>query len=311
MRKRKLGWTDLELSVIGFGTWASGGSGWKFSWGDQDDKKTIEAIHKAVDIGINWIDTAPVYGLGHAEEVIGRAIKGIRGKLIIATKCGRRWKDNGFTLYGNLKKNEIKKECEASLKRLGVTYVDLYQIHWPQPEPDVEEGWTAISELIKEGKVRYGGVSNFDVSQMKRIMKINKIASLQPPYNFLRREIEKEELPFCKKNNIGVITYSPLEKGLLTGKVTKEWVDKLPEDDHRKRDERFNEPQLSKNIELVNKLKKIADKAGITVPQLAIAWILKRDDVTAVISGARSKEQIMENAKSADVILNDEIYREI
>lgn len=311
MRKKILGWTDLELSIIGFGTWATGGGGWKFSWGYQDDKKTIEAIHEAFNLGINWIDTAPVYGLGHAEEIAGKAIKGIRKDIIIATKCGRRWSDDGKELFGNLKKQEIKKECEASLKRLDIDFIDLYQIHWPQPEEDIEEAWSAIAELIKEGKVRYAGVSNFNVSQMQRIMPINKIASLQPPYNLLRRDIEKSELPFCKENNIGVITYSPLERGLLTGKVTKEWVSQLPDDDHRKKDAKFTEPQLTENIKFVDKLKNIADKFKLTIPQIAISWILRRDEITSVIAGARNKEQIQQTATAENITLSDEILKEI
>lgn len=300
MQKRKLGWTDLELSVIGLGTWAAGGAGWKFSWGEQDDSLTIKTIHKAIDIGINWIDTAPVYGLGHAEEVVGRAIEGLKNKIIIATKCGRRWSNDGKELYGDLRRQEIKKECEASLKRLGVSQIDLYQIHWPQPEEKIEEAWQAIYELQKEGKVRYAGVSNFNLAQMQKIMGINKIASLQPPYSILRRQIEEKELPFCKKNNIGVITYSPLERGLLTGKVTKQWVENLSDADHRKRDAQFNEPQLSKNLEIVEKLKKTAKKLNITVSQLAISWILRKEEITAVIVGARKPEQIEETAKAGD-----------
>lgn len=311
MRKKILGWTDLELSTIGFGTWATGGGGWKFSWGYQDDNKTIEAIHEAFNLGINWIDTAPVYGLGHAEEVVGKAIKGIRKDIIIATKCGRRWSDDGKELFGNLKKQEIKKECEASLKRLGIDFIDLYQIHWPQPEKDIEEAWSAIAELIKEGKVRYAGVSNFNVSQMQRLMPINKIASLQSPYNLLRHDIEKSELPFCKENNIGVITYSPLERGLLTGKVTKEWVSQLPDDDHRKKDAKFTEPQLTENIKFVDKLKNIADKFKLTIPQIAISWILRRDEITSVIAGARNKDQIRQTAPAENIILSDDILEEI
>lgn len=311
MKREKLGWTDLELSVIGFGTWASGGAGWKFSWGYQDDDNTIKSIHTAIDKGVNWIDTAPVYGLGHAEEITGKAIKGIRKDLIIATKCGRRWSEDGKELYGNLKKQVIKKECEASLKRLCVDMIDLYQIHWPQPDEDIEEAWQAISELIKEGKVRYAGVSNFSVEQMKRIVNINKIASLQPPYNILRREIEEKELPFCKENNIGVITYSPLERGLLTGKVTKEWVANLPDDDHRKKDVRFNEPQLSENMKIVDNLKKIGDRIGATVSQIAISWILRRPEITSVIVGARNPQQIEETVKAADIRLSNDIILKI
>jgi len=219
---------------------------------------------------------------------------------MIATKCSRVWSADGSQLSGSLKKENIKKECENSLKRIGIDHIDLYQIHWPQPEEDIEEGWGAITELIKEGKVRFGGVSNFNSAQMERIAPINRIASLQPPYNMLRRDIENDQLPYCEKNNIGVICYSPMERGLLTGKVTKEWVESLPDSDHRKRDSRFNE-QLDENLSKVNALKKIADEAGITVAQLALAWVLKGRGVTAAIAGARRRQQIKETAAAGDI----------
>ena len=311
MQKRKLGWTDLELSVIGLGTWAAGGGNWKFGWGPQDDEDTIKTIHEALDCGINWIDTAAVYGLGHSETVVGKAVKGIRDKVILATKCERQWKADGSEIFGVLKKQEIKRECEDSLKRLSTDRIDLYQIHWPQPEEDIVEGWEAVNELIKEGKVRYGGVSNFSTAQMNTIRAAGKIASLQPPYSMFRRGIEKEQMAYCRENNVGIITYSPMEKGLLTGKVTMEWVKALPETDHRKRDTNFNEPQLSKNITILEKLEQTAKKAGITLSQLAISWILRRPEITAAIVGARKPGQIKETAAAGDIKLSEDIIREI
>ncbi|MGD0565947.1 MAG: aldo/keto reductase [Candidatus Goldiibacteriota bacterium] len=311
MQKRKLGWTGLELSVIGLGTWAAGGGEWKFGWGPQDDGDTIKSIHEALDCGINWIDTAAVYGLGHSEIVVGRAVKNMRERVILATKCERRWNADGSEIFGVLKKNDIKKECEDSLKRLSTGHIDLYQIHWPNPEEDIVEGWEAINELIKEGKVRFGGVSNFSTAQMEKIWPSGKIASLQPPYSMLRRSIEGDQTAYCAQNNIGMITYSPMEKGLLTGKVTMEWVKGLPESDHRKRDNNFNEPQLSKNLALLEKLKNISEKAGITLSQLAIAWVLRRPEITAAIVGARKPGQIKETAPAGDATLADDIIKEI
>jgi aryl-alcohol dehydrogenase-like predicted oxidoreductase len=306
MRTRKLGWTGLELSVVGFGTWAAGGAGWKFAWGPQDDNDTVRAIHEAIDSGINWIDTAAVYGLGHAEEVVGKAVKAMRVRPAIATKCSRRWNHDGSELYGSLKREDIKAECEMSLKRLGVDIIDLYQIHWPNPEQDLEEGWGAVMELKKEGKIKFGGVSNFSAAQMEKISPIGKPASLQPPYSMFRRDIENDQLPYCKEHNIGVVVYSPMEKGLLTGKVTKEWFQNLPASDHRKNDSKFNEPELSKNLAKIEKLKAIAYGLGITLAQLAIAWILRRGEVTAAIAGARKPGQILETAKAGDIMLSPE-----
>jgi aryl-alcohol dehydrogenase-like predicted oxidoreductase len=311
MQKRKLGWTGLELTVIGLGTWAAGGAGWKFSWGPQDDNDTIKSVHEAIDAGINWIDTAAVYGIGHSEEVVGKAIKGKRNKLVIATKCERRWNADGSDIFGVLKKDSIKQECADSLRRLGVDVIDLYQIHWPNPEEDLEEGWSAIQELKKEGKIRFGGVSNFSTAQMKKIAGIGRVASLQPPYSMLRRGIETDQLQYCMDTNIGVIVYSPMERGMLTGKVTKEWVASLPDSDHRKKDGRFNEPELSKNIALIDKLKAIAKDAGITLSQLAIAWVISKPGITAAIVGARKPGQILETAKAGDVALSADIIKKI
>lgn len=305
MKTRKLGWTDLNLSTIGLGTWAMGGGGWKFSWGPQDDSESISAIQHAVELGINWIDTAPVYGLGHSEEIVGKAIKGLRDKLIIATKCERVWDKDG-NIFGRLKKESIHSEVEESLKRLKIGVIDLYQIHWPEPDEDIEEAWTALGDLIKEGKIRYAGMSNFNLEQLKRIQPIHPVASFQPPYSMLERGIEKELLEYCSENNIGVIVYSPMQKGLLTGKFTRERVQNLPEDDHRRRDPRFQEPELSANFKLVEELRLLAEKSGRTVAQLAIAWVLRRPEVTAAIVGARRPSQIEETVVAGDWTLSKE-----
>ena len=305
MKTRKLGWTDIELSTIGLGTWAIGGSGWQFSWGPQDDQESIKTIYRALDMGVNWIDTAAVYGLGHSERIVGQALKGLSQKPIIATKCTRVWDEKG-NLGSNLKKENIKKECEDSLQRLQIDVIDLYQIHWPRPDEDVEEAWGAINELINEGKVLYGGVSNFTKDQLQRAQDISPVASLQPPYSMLVRGIEEEMLPFCAENKIGVIAYSPMYKGLLTGKYTKKLIAELPEDDHRRRDARFAEPEIDFNLQLIEELKKIALRNGKTVAQLAIAWVLRRSEMTAAIVGGRHPQQIEEIVKAGDWQLEKE-----
>ncbi|MCD6257929.1 aldo/keto reductase [Candidatus Aerophobetes bacterium] len=305
METKKLGYTDLNLTRIGLGTWAIGGGNWKYGWGPQDDKESIAAIHRALELGINWIDTAAIYGLGHSEEIVGEAIKGLTHKPIIATKCGRVWDKDG-NIYGYLKKDGIRSEVEASLKRLKIDVIDLYQIHWPDPDEDIEEGWGTIADLIREGKIRYAGVCNFSVEQLKRIQPIHPVASLQPPYSILVRDVENELLEYCSKNNIGVIVYSPMQKGLLTGKFTRERVENLPLNDHRRNDPLFQEPKLSVNLELVEKLRSIAQKRGKTVAQLAIAWVLRRPEVTAAIVGARHPHQIEETAVAGDWVLPKE-----
>lgn len=305
MQTRKLGYSDLNITNIGLGTWAIGGGGWKFAWGPQDDKESIAAIRKAVDIGINWIDTAAVYGLGHSEEIVGRAIKEVGEKPIIATKCSLVW-GNDRKILSNLKKESIRSEVEASLRRLKIDVIDLYQIHWPRPDEDIEEGWEAIAKLIKEGKIRYAGVSNFSVEQLRRIQPIHPVASLQPPYSILERGIENELLDYCEKNNIGVIVYSPMQRGLLTGKFSKERVQNLPNDDHRRKSAQFQEPQLSANLQLVKVLRPIAERNNKTLAQLAIAWVLRRREVTAAIVGGRRPSQIEETAVGGDWKLSDE-----
>jgi aryl-alcohol dehydrogenase-like predicted oxidoreductase len=310
MQFKRLGRTDLELSRVGLGTWAMGGGDWSFAWGPQDDQRSIETIHAALDQGINWIDTAPVYGLGHSEEVVGRAIAGLQDRPIIATKCGRHW-DSERRIYGDLTADSIIQEVDDSLRRLGIEVIDLYQIHWPDPSDSIEEGWSAIGTLIDSGKVRYGGVSNFSVQQMERVHRLHPIASLQPPYSMLRREVEDGTLAFCAEHEIGVVAYSPMQKGLLTGKVTTAWVDSLPDDDHRRRDPQFLLPELDANLDLVDDLKHIAEEMGHTMAQLAIAWALRRPEVTAAIVGGRRPEQIEETASAGDWTLDHGLVERI
>jgi aryl-alcohol dehydrogenase-like predicted oxidoreductase len=299
VRTRTLGWTGVELTTIGLGTWAMGGSGWQFSWGPQDDTQSIGAIHRALELGINWIDTAPAYGLGHSEQVVGRAIREMTRRPFVATKCSRVWDERG-ALGSCLKTESIRREAEDSLRRLQVDVIDLYQIHWAMPDEDIEEGWTAVADLIRQGKVRYGGVSNFSVAQLERIAKIHPIASIQPPYSMLVRGIEKDLLPYCAANRIGVVCYSPMYKGLLTGRFTRERLQHLAEDDHRRRDPRFQEPQISANLKLVADLSPWAQQERRTLSELAIAWVLRRPEVTSAIVGARSAQQVDEFAAAGD-----------
>lgn len=288
---KKLGNSDLSMTPLGVGAWAMGGSGWAFAWGDQDDRDSISAIHAALDAGMNWIDTAAIYGLGHSEEVVGRALQGISKKPYVFTKCERRWDREG-KIYGSLKAESIRKECEDSLRRLNIDVIDLYQIHWPTPDQDIEEGWTEMARLKEEGKVRWIGVSNFNVDQMKRAMKIAPITSLQPPYSLLARDSEKENLPFARENNIGVIVYSPMRAGLLTGKMTKERALNLPADDWRRTDPDFRDPKLSRNLEFVEVLREIGNRHGSTPAEVAIAWTLNNPAVTAAIVGLRRADQV-------------------
>jgi len=294
MEKRKLGATNLELSVIGLGTWAMGGGGWKFGWGPQDDKQSIAAIRRAVELGVNWIDTAPLYGLGHAEEIVGKALKALREKPYIATKFGITW-DEKRRMSHCLKNESIRRELEGSLRRLKVAAVDLYQLHWPFPEEDLEEAWVCAAELVKEGKTRYIGVSNFGVGHIERIRNICKPVSVQSPYSAVNRGIEKEIIPYCEKEGIAVLVYGSLEKGLLSGSFSRQRIQALPMDDHRKRDPAFNEPELSKNLEAVAELEKEAKKYGKTPAQAAISKVLENRSVCSVIVGARTAGQVEEN----------------
>lgn len=291
MQTRQLGNSDLYITPIGVGAWAMGGGDWAFGWGAQDDQDSINAIRAALEAGMNWIDTAMAYGHGHAEQVVGRAIAGLSNKPYVFTKCSRlRGPDGG--LVGCLKADSIRQECEQSLRNLNTDVIDLYQIHWPIPEEDIEEGWATLAQLKAEGKVRHIGVSNFNVAQMQRVSPIAPITSLQPPYSLIRRDIEAETLPFVAEHNIGVIVYSPMASGLLSGKMTKERVENFPENDWRKRRDFFQEPMLSRNLAIADKLKEIAARHGRTAGEAAIAWTLRRPEVTGAIVGVRSAEQV-------------------
>ena len=310
MEKRRLGNSDMWITPLGIGQWAMGGGGWKYSWGPQDDRASIAAIRAALEAGWNWVDTAAVYGLGHAEEVLARALEGVSPRPYIFTKCERCWREDG-EIYGCLKRDSILRECEASLRRLKVDVIDLYQIHWPEPDEDIEEGWEAMLELKRQGKVRWIGVSNFSLSQLKRLEKYGEITSLQPPYNLLAREIEKEILPYCMEKGIGVIAYSPMHSGLLTGTMTTERIASLPPDDHRRRRPHFQEPLLSRNLALVEKLRGIGARHGRTPGEVAIAWVLRRPEVTGAIVGLRSPEQLAGVAGAAAFRLTADEIAEI
>jgi aryl-alcohol dehydrogenase-like predicted oxidoreductase len=312
MKTRQLGKSDLQITPVGFGAWAIGGSGWQFAWGAQNDDDSIAAIHRTLELGVNWIDTAAVYGLGHSEEVVARALKSWSGpKPYIFTKCGL--VDVSGEERKVLRANSIRQEVEASLRRLAVSGIDLYQIHWP-PEPDspeLEEGWSTLADLQREGKVRWIGVSNFNVKQMKRAQAIAPITSLQPPYSLLHREIEEDILPYCLYQDIGVIVYSPMASGLLTGAMTPERAAKLPKDDWRGRHPDFREPRLSRNLELVEKLREIGNRHGRSPGEVAIAWTLRNPAVTGAIVGARTARQANGVMRAAELQLSDKEVSEI
>jgi len=288
---RKLGNSDLNLSAIGVGAWAIGGGGWAFAWGAQDDNESVEAIQAMIAKGVNWIDTAAVYGFGHSEEIVGRAVKGMSEKPYLFTKCARRWNDKGEILKV-IKRESVMEECENSLKRLGVDTIDLYQMHWPEPDEDVEEGWGAMAELQKQGKVRWIGVSNFSVAQLKRAQAIAPVTSLQPPYSMITADVGHEILPYCLAQNIGTIVYSPMKAGLLTGAMTKERAENLPADDWRRRNPSFQEPDLSRNLALVELLRELGAAHGRSPGEVAVAWALHNPAVTAAIVGVRSAKQV-------------------
>jgi len=308
---RNLGNSDLQLTPIGFGAWAIGGGNWEFAWGPQDDQESIAAIHRALDEGINWIDTAAIYGLGHSEEIVGQALKSFVGpKPLVFTKCSMRWHPDR-TIYRSLKAGSLAEELEGSLRRLGVDTIDLYQIHWPNPEEEIEEGWETLSKFKEQGKIRWIGVSNFSVAQMKRAQAIAPITSLQPPYSMLRRAIEEEVLPYAQDNGIGVINYSPMVSGLLTGSMTAERVAAFPADDWRRRAVEFNEPRLSRNLRLVELLREIGDGHGVSPGVVAVAWTLRHPAITAAIVGGRSASQVMGLAPALNFRLSDDEYSRI
>jgi aryl-alcohol dehydrogenase-like predicted oxidoreductase len=289
--KRPFGNTDMQITPIGFGAWALGGGDWVYSWGPQDDQESKAAIYHALDLGINWIDTAAGYGLGHAEEVIGQALEGMSERPYLFTKCSLPWNERG-EIVASMKRDSIRRECEDSLRRLKVSTIDLYQIHWPNPDPDIEEGWAALAELQREGKVRWIGVSNFSVAQMKRAEKIAPISSLQPPYSLIRPEVQEEILPYCQQKNIGVIVYSPMYSGLLSGKMTADRIQNMPPDDWRQRDAEFQMPKLKRNLRLVSLLAQIGQRHNVEPGVVAIAWTLRLPSVTGAIVGARRPSQV-------------------
>lgn len=299
----------MKITRIGFGAWAIGGGNWEFAWGPQDDGEAISAIQRAIDNGMNWIDTAAVYGLGHSEELVGKAIKGLITKPYIFTKCGLVWDENR-NVSRNLKAESIRSECEASLRRLNIDTIDLYQVHWPVDE-DLEEAWGMMETLRKEGKVRYIGVSNYNIEQIGKCMKTAPVSSLQPPYSLLNRDYEKEILPFCKENEIGVIVYSPMGSGMLTGAMTRERISTMPRDDWRKNSSNFQEPALSRNLALVEKLKTIGKKYGHSAGEVAIAWTLRNPAVTAAIVGGRSAAQVDGISHAGDLRLTAEDLAEL
>lgn len=308
---RTLGNSDLQLTPIGFGAWAIGGGNWEYAWGPQDDNESIGAIQRALDLGVNWIDTAAIYGLGHSEEIVAKALKGYSGtRPLVFTKCSMRW-NSDRSIYRSLKADSIREELEASLRRLQVEVIDLYQIHWSKPENEIEEGWETLVRLKEEGKIRWMGVSNFTVEQMKQAQKIAPITSLQPPYSMLRRAIEEEILPFTQENGIGVINYSPMVSGLLTGKMTAERVAALPADDWRRKAVEFNEPRLSRNMKLVELLREIGSAHRVEPGVVAVAWTLRHPAITAAIVGGRSAQQVEGVAPALHLRLSDEEYQQI
>ncbi len=310
MQYRHLGESDMELSILGLGTWAMGSGGWAFAWGDQDEAASIRAIHHALELDINWIDTAAIYGLGLAEEVVGRALKQASRKPFLFTKCAMRWDEKGRISY-SLKRDSVRQECEASLRRLQVDVIDLYQIHWPNPAEDIEEGWSAMAELQREGKVRYIGVSNFNVAQLERAAAIAPITSLQPPYSALDQDVATEILPWCQAHNVGVIAYSPMGSGLLTGAMTAERVAQMPKDDWRRRDNDFKEPRLARNLALAQLMGEIGQPHAVSTAAVALGWVLANGAVTGAIVGARSPEQVDGFIAGGDFRLAPEEYARI
>ena len=313
METRVLGNSDLHITRVGYGAWAIGGAGWQFAWGSQDDNESIAAIHRALELGVNWIDTAAVYGLGHSEEVVGRALKSWHGsRPYVFTKCGLRGDAKG-EVQKVLRAGSIRGEVEDSLRRLSVDVIDLYQVHWP-PDPDsaaLEEGWSTLANLKREGKVRWIGVSNFDVQQLQRAQAIAPVTSLQPRYSLVHREIEDELLPYCLSEGIGVIVYSPMASGLLTGAMTRERAARLPKDDWRRGHPDFTEPNLSHNLTLAERLQEIARRHNRSAGEVAIAWTLHHPAVTGAIVGARNARQAEGVMQAGELRLTDEEANQI
>jgi aryl-alcohol dehydrogenase-like predicted oxidoreductase len=306
VQNKQLGNSDLNITTIGFGAWAVGGTGYEYAWGSQSDQDSIDAIHRALELGINWIDTAPAYGMGHSEEVVAQALAEWSGaQPYVFTKCTLHWDEHG-KIFKDLKPQAIRQECEDSLRRLKVEAIDLYQIHWPTDDAAETDGaWQTLADLQKEGKVRWIGVSNFEVAQLRAAMAIARVTSLQPFYSPIRREIETEVLPYCQQAEIGVIVYSPMHSGLLSGAMTRERAKKLPQDDWRSRDPEFNEPKLTPNLVLVERLRTIGASHGRSAGETSIAWTLQHPAVTGAIVGARSIKQVEGVIGAADFRLSE------
>jgi len=309
MKTKPLGNSDLSITPVGFGAWAIGGSGWEFGWGEQDDKTSVAAIHRALELGVNWIDTAAVYGMGHSEEVVAFALRAWPGpRPYVFTKCGLRWDEQGY-VHRDLTAASIRRECEDSLRRLRIDAIDLYQIHWPTDA--LEEGWSAMAQLQKEGKVRWIGVSNFNIEELRRAQAIAPLTSLQPPYSSVRREVEQEILPYCRSNGLGVIVYSPMASGLLTGAMTQNARRVWPNSDWRSRDVEFKDPKLSRNLALVERLREVGERVQRPPGQVAIAWVLRDPAVTGAIVGARNAKQVEGNVDAATLRLTNKEIAEI
>jgi aryl-alcohol dehydrogenase-like predicted oxidoreductase len=310
LSKTELGHTGLQITRMGVGAWAIGGGGWEFGWGPQEDEESIAAIHRALEHGINWIDTAAAYGFGRSEEIVGRALQGSSQRPYVFTKCSL-LEGPGRRVEHSLKRESILREADDSLRRLGVEAIDLYQIHWPNPDPDIEEGWSALAELKEQGLVRHIGVSNFDTQQLRRIQGIAPVETLQPQYSLIERDVESHLLPYAEREGIGVIVYSPMGSGLLTGKMTERRIAELPDDDWRKRDERFQEPQLSANLALVARLRAVAERYDTTPGAVAVAWTLRHPAVDGAIVGFRRPDQVDGVIVAAGLELSDEDATEI
>jgi aryl-alcohol dehydrogenase-like predicted oxidoreductase len=310
LKTAQLGRTGMEITKIGFGAWAIGGGNWEFGWGSQEDDESIAAIHYALEHGINWIDTAAAYGFGHSEEVVARALEGVGERPYVFTKCSL-LEGPGRRVEHSLKRDSVLREAEASLKRLKLDAIDLYQIHWPDPEPEIEEGWSAMAELKEQGLVRHIGVSNFNVEQLRRIQSIAPVETLQPQYSLIERDIERDVLPFCQEQGIGVIVYSPMSSGLLSGKMTRERIDNMPDNDWRREDPRFQEPQLSENLELVERLRAVAERHNTVPGAVAVAWTLRHPAVDAAIVGFRRPDQVEPLLAAAKLELSDDEVREL
>jgi aryl-alcohol dehydrogenase-like predicted oxidoreductase len=318
MKSRKLGQSDLKITRVGIGAWAIGGGKWEFGWGPQDDSQSVDAIRAGLDFGINWVDTAAAYGLGHSETVVGRAVQGLKRRPYIFTKCSLVWDASGKISH-NLQAASVRRECEASLGRLGVDAIDLYQIHWPAwkgaPESastgSIEEAVGELAKLKDEGKIRNIGVSNFNVQQMQRAQRIAPVASLQPPYSLVATEVEADILPYARSQQIGVIVYSPMGSGMLTGAMTRDRIASMPEDDWRKRNPNFQEPLLSRNLQLVERLRTVSRRRVASPGEIAIAWTLANPAVTAAIVGVRSRQQAEGVVGAADIDLTPAEIAEI